>query len=166
MAYYHTVQDEHARRVREAIAAAPRRLKLRDRLGIVMHSKIDIILHDRKLLGAPFRYTGIPGHPLSFLGKGTADIRQQSIGLFSEVIAAEDLPRDMRESLPIALWALHMGLMLYFLYDDSVGVASTRKLIDHSLDLTDTFLRLARSPLLKPFRSRVLTILREAELMS
>jgi AcrR family transcriptional regulator len=170
VAYYQTVQDEHTRRVHEAIMNAPKPLTLRERMGIAMHSKIDIILHDRKLLGAPFRYTGIPDHPLSFLGKGTAYIRQQAIEVFREVVSPgnsykEDLPKDLKESLPIALWALHMGLMLYFLYDDSPDATKTRKLIDNALDLTETFIGLAKFPLLKPFRGRIMGILREAELV-
>ncbi len=166
VAYYQTVQDEHARIVRDALAASAKPLNLRQRLGIVMHSKIDIIFHDRKLLGAPFRYTGIPDHPLSFLGKGTAHIRQQSIQLFRDMVVSDDIPKDLKEPLPIALWALHMGLMLYFLYDDSAGSKKTRKLIDNSLDLTETLLGLAKFPLLKPFRGRIMGILREADLVS
>ena len=174
VAYYQTVQDEHTRRVHEAINAAgmnaKKPLSLRERMGIAMHSKIDIIFHDRKLLGAPFRYTGIPDHPLSFLGKGTAHIRQQAIEVFREVVSPgaeykDDLPKDLKESLPIALWALHMGLMLYFLYDDSLDAKKTRKLIDNSLDLTETFIGLAKFPLLKPFRGKIMGILREAELV-
>jgi AcrR family transcriptional regulator len=164
VAYYQTVQDEHARRVGEALAASAKPMTLRQRLGVAMHSKIDIILYDRKLLGAPFRYTGIPDHPLSFLGRGTAHIRQQSIQLFKDLVEPEDLPKDIKETMPIALWALHMGLMLYFLYDDSPDVKKTRRLIDNSLDLTETFLGLAKFPLLKPFRGKIMGVLREADL--
>jgi AcrR family transcriptional regulator len=182
VAYYQTVQDEHTRRVREAIAAGiatkngSRPMTLRECMGVAMHSKIDIIFQDRKLLGAPFRYTGIPDHPLSFLGKGTAHIRQQAIEVFREVVSPtawtgdkpkdSDLPKDLKEALPIALWALHMGLMLYFLYDDSPDAKKTRKLIDNSLDLTETFIGLAKFPLLKPFRGKIMGILREAELVA
>jgi hypothetical protein len=56
------------------------------------------------------------------------------------------------------------GLVLYFLYDDSAESKRTRRLIDNSLDLTENFLSVAKTPLLKPFRKRVLGILRDAEL--
>ena len=165
VAYYHWVQDEHTRRVREAIGTSKKRPNLRERLGIAMHSKIEIIQNDRKLLGAPFRYTGTPDHPLSFLGKGTKHIRQQAIDVFDEVIGAEDLPKDVRESLPIAFWALHMGIMLYFLYDDTPHGAKTHKLIDNALDLSMTFLTIAKYPLMRPFRGKIMGVLREAELV-
>src|SRR5215813_12767970 len=51
VAYYHWVQDEHTRKVREAIGGAKKKLNLRERLGIALHSKIDIIQQDRRLLG-------------------------------------------------------------------------------------------------------------------
>jgi hypothetical protein len=57
-------------------------------------------------------------------------------------------------------------LMLYFLYDDSPDAKKTRKLIDNSLDLTETFIGLAKFPLLKPFRGRIMGVLREAELVT
>lgn len=162
VAYYIHVQEEHTKRVREALAG--KKLDLRGRLGVVMHTKIDIIQDDRKLIGAPFRYTGIPDHPLSFLGPGTRKIRQQAVEVIDEVLAGESLPKDIEELLPRALWALQMGLMLYFLYDDSPQQKRTRRLIDGSLDLAVKFIDLAKFPLLKPFRGRVLALLKDAEL--
>lgn len=162
VAYYVHVQEEHTKRVREALAG--KKLDLRGRLGVVMHTKIDIIQDDRKLIGAPFRYTGIPDHPLSFLGPGTRKIRQQAVEVIDEVLAGESLPKDITELLPRALWALQMGLMLYFLYDDSPQQKRTRRLIDGSLDLAVRFIDLAKFPLLKPFRGRVLALLKDAEL--
>jgi hypothetical protein len=67
--------------------------------------------------------------------------------------------------LTLALWSLHMGSMLYFLYDDSNNQQRTRRLIDHALDITVNLVRLARVPLLKPVRARVLALLAEAELL-
>src|SRR5215471_16831771 len=61
-AYYDYVQQEHRKRVELEVSKAK---TLRQRLGIVFHSKLDIIQHDRKLLVALFRYGGDPGHPLS-----------------------------------------------------------------------------------------------------
>jgi AcrR family transcriptional regulator len=162
LAYYQSVQDEHDRRLAEFDGIS---LNLRERLGIVFHSKIDIILGDRKLLGGLFRYTGIPEHPLSFLGPETSHLRKQSMAVFSRALEKGNLPADLAQLLTLALWSLHMGSMLYFLYDDSKEQQCTRRLIDHALDLTVHLVGLARFPLLKPVRSRVLSLLSEAELL-
>jgi len=67
--------------------------------------------------------------------------------------------------LPVALWALQMGLLVMFLYDDSAEQMRTRRLADGAIDLTLKLLALARLPVLKPVRTKVLALLREAELL-
>ncbi len=37
---------------------------------------------------------------------------------------------DVRHVAPTLLWTLHMGILLYFLYDDSPRERRTRRLID------------------------------------
>lgn len=162
-AYYESVQAEHERRVAEALAAG--KLNLRQRLGVAMHSKLDIVAEDRRLLGAIFRYTGEPEHPLSCLGPATAASRRHSLSVFAQALGEESLPKDLRELLPLALWALHMGILVYFIYDHSPKQQRTRQLVDGALDLIARLLLLAKSPLLKPVRGKLLSLLREAGLL-
>ena len=56
-AYYDYVQREHVTRAREAFA---KERDLRGRLRAALHSKIDIMREDRRLLRALFRYGGDP----------------------------------------------------------------------------------------------------------
>jgi AcrR family transcriptional regulator len=162
-AYYDDVQAEHARRV--AAALAEKRLVLRDRLRSAFHSKLDILRGDRKLLGALFRYTGEPHHPLSVLGEGTRKNRQQSMAVFHTALGNERLPDDIRTVLPSALWALHMGIILYFIYDESPEQERTRRLVDGVLTLIVRVLAVVQFPLLKPVRGGILTLLRDAGLL-
>src|SRR6266478_3570597 len=67
-AYYDQVLRRHAEKVREEWEGNSGR---RARLGILLHSKLEILKDDRRFLGALFRYTGDPEHPLSVFGKGT-----------------------------------------------------------------------------------------------
>jgi AcrR family transcriptional regulator len=161
-AYYETVQAEQERVCNEVFAKS-RNMKIR--LKAAMHSKFDLAKDDRKLLGVVFRYTGEPEHPLSCLGRGTADIRRRSLRIFRDAIAEEKLPKDLQELLPIALWALQMGLLVMFLYDSSEQQHRTRRLADGALDLTLKLLGLAKLAVLRPVRNKILTLLREAELL-
>jgi AcrR family transcriptional regulator len=166
MAYYDRVQGEHRRVVEARVLAVPR---LRDRLVQMFHTKLDILRDDRRLMGALFRYAGSPEHPLSFLGEGTRVIREDCISLFAEALEREELPEDLRVMMPRAIWALHMGVLLYFLYDTSEGQTRTRRLVDGSIDLTVSLLKLVKLPLLAPVlgpvRRSVLGLLREVELV-
>lgn len=165
MAYYERVQREHRNVVMEKLAAAGR-ASLGDRLSMLLATKLDILKDDGKLLGALFRYTGNPEHPLSFLGKSTAPLREDCTNLFAEALRPESLPEDLRQLLPLALWSLHMGVLLYFLYDSSPGAKRTHKLADGSVALAVSFLKLAKLPLLRPARKGVMLLLEDAGLIA
>ena len=162
-AYYDYVQQEHVARTRDVFAAGG---DLRARLGAALHTKIDIMQEDRRLLRALFRYGGDPEHSLSWFGPATRGQRQLSVDVFAEAIAGERLPDDVRDAAPTLLWTLHMGILLFFLYDASTGQRRTRKLIDAAVDFVVDVRRLATSPLLRPMRRRVMTILRDAGLLA
>jgi AcrR family transcriptional regulator len=162
-AYYDYVQQEHQTRARQVFAQGG---GLRDRLRGAFHSKIDIVQADRRLLRALFRYGGDPDHALSWFGPATRDQRRLSTEVFAEAVAGERLPDDVREAAPALLWTLHMGVLLYFLYDNSPAQRRTRKLIDAAVDFVVDVKRLATSPLLRPMRRRVFTILRDAGLLA
>jgi AcrR family transcriptional regulator len=164
-AYYDQVQAEHARRVETALAGAGAKLDLHGRLCAAFHAKLDIVQGDRKLLGALFRFTGEPQHPLSALGEATGRVREQSMAVFSQAIGEERLPDDVRAILPSALWALQMSILLYFIYDESAEQRRTRKLIDGVLTILVRVLGLAKLSILKPVRGSVFSLLRDAELL-
>ncbi len=161
-AYYDYVQQEHLSRSREAFA---RTNDLRARLRAALHTKIDIMEHDRSLLRALFRYGGDPTHPLSWFGPATNEQRRLSIAVFEEAIAGERLPDDVREATPTLLWTLHMGIVLFFLHDNSPNQQRTRKLIDASVAFVVDVRRIATSALLRPIRRRVMSILSDAGLI-
>src|ERR1700761_8379872 len=121
-AYYETVQSEQERLCEEVFAEAK---DLKTRLATALHSKFDPAKDDRALLGVVFRYTGEPEHPLSCLGAGQAGMRERATQVFRDAIAEEKLPVDLQELLPLALWALQMGLLVMFLYDKSAGQKRT-----------------------------------------
>src|SRR6267378_5142000 len=100
-AYYDQVQRSHAEKVREELKG---KAELRERLGAVLHSKLEILKDDRKFLGALFRYTGDPEHPLSVVGKGTRPQRSHSVAIFQEAVAGTNVSEELRQLLPWALW--------------------------------------------------------------
>ncbi len=149
-AYYDRVQRSHAEKVREELKG---KAELRERLVAVMHSKLEILKDDRKFLGALFRYTGDPEHPLSVFGK-------------EEAVAGTNLTEELQQLLPWALWLGHLGMILFFVYDETEGQQRTHKLVDGILDLLIQFVELTGSalvrPFVQPFQTKILGMLREA----
>ncbi len=161
-AYYDAIQTEQERLCAEVFAQTS---DLRRRLEAALMTKFDLAHNDRKLLGIIFRYAGEPAHPLSCLGEATADVRQRAMRSFSDALSVERLPKDLEQLLPLALWSLQMGLLVLFLYDSTKGQQRTRRLAAGALGLTEKLLALAKLPILKPVRTRLLALLSEADLL-
>jgi AcrR family transcriptional regulator len=162
-AYYDQVQRIHAEKTREEWKG---KSGLRERLGAVFHSKLEILKDDRSFLGALFRYTGDPQHPLSVFGKGTQVRRAQSMAIFREAIAEANVSEEMKKVLPAALWVVHLGMILFFIYDETNGQRKTHKLVDTVLDLLTQAIELTNSafvrPFVQPFQTKVVQMLQDA----
>jgi AcrR family transcriptional regulator len=162
MAYYASLQEQHARLVEDAVRAHP---ATRDRLSAALHSKLRIVRDDRKMLGALLRFTGDPHHPLSFLGAGTRPLQLRSIATFAVPLQGAGLPADFVPVAALMLWAMHMGLLLYLLYDESPEQVRTHRLADGGIALFLSAMKLVRLPILKPLRTRLTAVLRDAGLL-
>lgn len=160
--YYDFVQEQHRQRSRDILASTS---DLRSRLNGIIQAKLDILGDDRRLLAALFRYGGDPKHPLSWFGPETQRHRESCMRTYAEAMAIEKLPEDVAEIAPLLLWALDMGILLYFLFDDSPGQRRTRKLAAGAMDFVVQARRLVSFPLLRPMRKRVMGLLKEAGLV-
>jgi|SRR5437016_131070 len=162
-AYYDQVQRLHVERVRDELKG---KAGLRERLGVVMHSKLEILKDDRLFLGALFRYTGDPEHPLSVFGKGAQPQRSQSAAIYQEAIAGTNVSEELGQLLPWALWLGHLGMILVLIYDETERQQRTHKLVDGILDLLTQLVEFTSSalvrPFLQPFETKMLGMLREA----
>lgn len=162
-AYYDQVQVSHGAKVREELVGKE---ELRERLASVLHSKLEILKDDRKFLGALFRYTGEPGHPLSVFGKGTEARRKQSVEIFREALDGSELGAEWKGLLPWGLWLAHLGMILYFIHDESEKQAKTHGLVDRFVEMLVGLVELTNSvlvrPFVKPFQVKILEALREA----
>lgn len=162
LAYYDRVSREHGRRVAADSANAK---TVGSRLAIAFHSKLEILRDDRPVMGALLRFAGDPRHPLSFFGPSTRQHRLESMAVFAAALGDERLPEDLARLAPVALWALHMGLLLFFLHDSSAGQRRTAALTTGAVSLIVTALRLSRLPLLRGLRRRIVALLDDAKLL-
>jgi AcrR family transcriptional regulator len=148
MAFYQRSQEE-MRLSLEHMLDSSRSLEARLR-GLITY-KLDYFLPNRKLLSALSAHSD-PAHPLSPFSLETAAIRGQDIGFFTRAIkdSKVKLPANIQPYLPRLLWLYQMGIILFWVYDNSPKQHRTTVLFDKTLKMFLITLRLAGLPILRP----------------
>ncbi|HEY3055130.1 MAG TPA: TetR family transcriptional regulator [Thermoanaerobaculia bacterium] len=138
---------------------------LRKRLRAIIDFKFEQFAKHRRLLVALVRIGIDPAHPLSPFGRETEPMREESIDAFRMALAGSTMriPKDLQRDLPRLLWLYQMGLILFWMFDESPRQARTRKLIDGTLDLIVRLIQISSLPLMGPLRKRMLDVLRAVE---
>ena len=162
MAFYERASDEILPRIEAALLEAH---GLQARLNAILSVKFDYFTPNRAFLGALFRHAADPVDPLSPFSKETRHIRESDQQYFAKALedSRSDMPRDLAPHLPKLLWLYQMGLILFWIYDRSKSQRRTHQLREKSLGLLVTALKLARFPLLRPLRRKVVELVLAAE---
>lgn len=162
MAFYVRTAEE----AREALPAALARSKnLGDRIRAIIRMKLDQFSEHRRLMVALVRIGIDPSHSLSPFGEQTTPLREESIGAFSMAIdgARPAVPADLIPDLPRLLWLYMMGIILFWMFDESPGQRKTTKLLDGTIELIIRLVGISSLPLMRPLRKRLLTLVRSVE---
>lgn len=162
MAFYVRTADE----ARELLPARlDRTSDLKKRLRAILDLKFTQFAEHRRLLVALSRIGIDPSHPLSPFGSETEPMRRESIDAFRAAIdgASTRVPKDLQRDLPSLLWLYQMGLILFWMFDESPHQLRTTKLIDGTLDLVVRLIQLSSLPFMGPLRKRLLAVLRAVE---
>ncbi|MBI3966681.1 MAG: TetR family transcriptional regulator [Chloroflexi bacterium] len=131
------------------------------RLRGVMHAKITTSEPYHRFAGLLFKTAADPLSPLSPFSSESEPVRQASTALFAETLfgSSTSVPDDLRAELPNLLWLYQMGVILFWIHDQSPEHRRTYRLVDHTVDLVARAIRLASVPLLRPLRRRALQLL-------
>lgn len=160
-AYFDEQQTEHERQARAAFAEAA---SLRERLGAVFQTKLDVVRRDRKLLGALSRGSTDPDDALSAFSPQTRAIRLRSIALFREALDHPSVPASQHETLALLLWGAHLLALILLVHDRSRGQRRTRELIDRVLDMAVPLVPLLSLPATERLLEEARTLLADAGL--
>ena len=162
MAFYLRTAEE----AREEFTAALASTKdLRKRIRALIDIKLRQFEDHRSLMTALLKAGVDPRDPLSPFGAETAKVRDESVEWFARALedANVNIPKDLKPHFPRLIWLYHMGLIYFWIVDQSPGQRRTRRLLDGTLDLIMQLLRVASLPLMGPVRKRALNVLRSVE---
>ena len=159
-AFYQRLHDSH---LAAALPALEHEKTLKARLLTVMRTKIDTMTPYHQFAGVLFKTAAHPQSPLNPFSDETDPVREASIAVFEQVIEGEKIriPKDLRAELPYLLWVYSMGIVLFWIHDQSPKHRRTHRLIDHTVDLLDKLIHLASNPFMRPLRKQALRLVNE-----
>jgi len=168
--YYYASKDaivldfyrRSAEEMQEKLSSALEGIKsLEDGLCELIRVKLTHFGENRDVLRALLRNGADPKHPLSPFSAETKEIRSLDISWFQYVIkqSGARVPRDFTRRLPETLWFFQMGVILFWVTDDSPGQQRTQKLLPLACKVIASLVRLSSLPLMLPLRKPVLELI-------
>jgi AcrR family transcriptional regulator len=129
------------REVDSAIAAVRKNPRLRkapleEKLFALLQAQIEYLAPYEKFIGAAFVQALRPSSTLAF-GLRAVALRARYLAFVDELLQ-ESLPK---RGAPQAFWIYYLGVLLYWLHDESTGKQNTLAFIDRSLTLGVNVLR-------------------------
>jgi AcrR family transcriptional regulator len=134
---------------------------LEARLRGLIQVKLDHFAPNRGVLRALLRNGADPKYPLSPFSPETKPIRDIDLAWFQRVLSGGGtrIPRDLEPALPGVLWFLQMGVIFFWVIDDSPKQVRTTKLLDLVSKSTATLIRLSGLPMMRPLRKTALQLI-------
>ncbi len=159
-AYYDRAQATHEAACREVFAAER---SFAGRLGGVLREWVRISEPYHEFAVKFFKHAAEPSNPLSPFSAESAPARESAVALYREVVegSAGRMDDELREELPELLWLLWMGVVLFWVHDNSPGCARTYRLIDRVVPLVDRLVGLSHLPGIKGVAREVIEVVHE-----
>jgi AcrR family transcriptional regulator len=157
-AYYERMHEIHAESCAEVLK---KERTLKRRLLGVMEQILEDMAPYHQFAGILFKTAADPQSPLNPFSPESEPARRASIELFAEVVKGANarIPDDLAAELPALLWMYHMGIVLFWIHDDSSGQKRTRRLMEHTVEVVVRLIQLASLPPMRPLRKSVLNML-------
>ncbi len=157
LAFYHRAKDDLV----PLLERAQTEKKLAARIEALVQAKFDYFTPNRRFLGALMAHAADPASPLSPFGDGSRDTREMEFAHFQRALeeTGTSVPRDLAPHMAKILWMYQMGLLLFWIYDRSKDQRRSRELLQKSLKVVTTLMKLSNLPLMKPARRTVLEII-------
>jgi AcrR family transcriptional regulator len=158
LAFYDRLHAEHVAACEEVL---DRETALGARLRGVLEAQLRVIEPFHRFAGLLFKTAADPHSPLNPFHDESAHVRASGEALFQRVLdgSRTKVPKDLASDLPRLLWTYGMGVVLFWLYDDSPGRRRTHRLVEHTVALVVRAIELAANPLLRSVRRSVKALL-------
>ena len=133
---------------------------LETRLRELIRVKLVHFAPNRGVLRALLRNGADPKHPLSPFSPETKAIRDVDIAWFRKILVdcGTRIPRDLEPHLPGVLWFFQMGVIFFWVIDESPNQSKTTKLLELATKSVATLIKVSALPLMRPVRKSALQL--------
>lgn len=158
MEFYQRSCEEMQERLGQALEGAR---SLEESLRSLIQVKLIVFGPSRQVLRALLRNGSDPKHPLSPFSAETRGIREIDIAWFDRAVRQSGVrvPRDLGSRLPGVLWFFQMGVILFWVTDDSPRQCRTEKLLPIACKVVASLVRLSSLPLMRAVRKPILELI-------
>jgi len=134
---------------------------LEKRLREVIRVKLAHFAPNRGVLRALLRNGADPKHPLSPFSPQTKEIRDIDIAWFRRILVdcGVRIPRDLEPHLPGVLWFFQMGVIFFWVIDESANQTRTERLLDLAAKSVTALIRVSALPLMRPVRKTAIELI-------
>ncbi|HEV8414280.1 MAG TPA: TetR/AcrR family transcriptional regulator [Bryobacteraceae bacterium] len=142
-------------------AALDRANGLEARLRELIRVKLVHFAPNRGVLRALLRNGADPKHTLSPFSPETKAIRDIDIACFRRILVdcGTRIPRDLEPHLPGVLWFFQMGVIFFWVIDESPNQSRTAKLLELATKSVATLIKVSALPLMRPVRKSALQLI-------
>ncbi len=155
--FYRRSCDEMQPRIDEALQDSS---GLEDRLRALIGVKLTQFAPNRGVLRALLRNGAEPKHPLSPFSPETKEIRDIDIVWFRRILTdcGVRIPKDLAPQLPGMLWFFQMGVIFYWVIDESPNQERSQRLLALAAKSVTALVRISALPLMRPVRKAALEL--------
>jgi AcrR family transcriptional regulator len=138
---------------------------LEKRLRELIRVKLEHFAPNRGVLRALLRNGADPKHPLSPFSPQTKEIRDIDLAWFRRILVdcGMRIPRDLEPRLPGVLWFFQMGVIFFWVIDESTDQARTTRLLELAPKSAAFLVRVSTLPLMRPLRKTALQLIEIVE---
>ena len=131
------------------------------RLRELIRVKLVHFAPNRSVLRALLRNGADPKHPLSPFSAQTKEIRDIDIAWFRRILVdcGMRIPRDLEPSLPAVLWFFQMGVIFFWVIDESPHQARTARLLELAAKSVASLIRVSGIQFMRPLRKAALQLI-------
>jgi AcrR family transcriptional regulator len=157
MDFYQRSCDEMQPKIEEALKEAG---GLEERLRVLIRVKLVQFGPNRGVLRALLRNGADPRHPLSPFSPETKTIRDIDIAWFQRIVidGGVRIPKDLAPHLPGILWFFQMGVIFFWVIDESPGQTRSERLLGLATKSVTSLIRISALPLMRPVRKTALEL--------